>query len=143
MPIRERGLSLGYRSLSRSPGSCEIQICRMKRFATAIVLILTSSGIAQKKYNLIVGTYTNSCDSKGVYVFDFDPETAETTSHGRDTYRYLPVHQASAPSRRASPQLASEGARASSTNPSDEGLRPLADAIAGLRAGFERKRGKG
>ncbi|KQO22433.1 6-phosphogluconolactonase [Flavobacterium sp. Leaf82] len=27
---------------------------------------------AQNKFNLLVGTYTNTCDSKGIYVYDFD-----------------------------------------------------------------------
>lgn len=27
--------------------------------------------------NLIIGTYTNSCDSKGIYVYDFNTQTAE------------------------------------------------------------------
>lgn len=43
-----------------------------------VLLTMSISGIAQKKYNLLVGTYTNSCDSKGIYVFDYNPETAET-----------------------------------------------------------------
>ena len=40
-------------------------------FALAIVQ-------AQKsKQNLIIGTYTNSCESKGMYVYDFDSNTAD------------------------------------------------------------------
>jgi 6-phosphogluconolactonase len=31
----------------------------------------------QKNYNLIVGTYTNSCQSNGIYVYNFDTENAE------------------------------------------------------------------
>ena len=27
---------------------------------------------AQNKFNLLVGTYTNTCDSKGIYVYEFD-----------------------------------------------------------------------
>ena len=30
-----------------------------------------------KKLNLIVGTYTKSCDSKGIYVYEFDSKTAD------------------------------------------------------------------
>ncbi len=43
-----------------------------------MALTVCSLGIAQKKYNLLVGTYTNSCDSKGIYVYDFNPETADS-----------------------------------------------------------------
>jgi len=32
---------------------------------------------AQNKMNLIIGTYTNSCESKGIYVYDFSTETAD------------------------------------------------------------------
>ena len=31
----------------------------------------------QKNLNLIVGTYTNSCESDGIYVYDFNTETAD------------------------------------------------------------------
>jgi len=31
----------------------------------------------ENKFNLIVGTYTNSCDSKGIYVYDFDSNTGD------------------------------------------------------------------
>ena len=30
-----------------------------------------------EKLNLLIGTYTNSCDSKGIYVYDFDSKTGE------------------------------------------------------------------
>lgn len=29
----------------------------------------------EKKFNLVIGTYTKSCESKGIYVYDFDAET--------------------------------------------------------------------
>jgi 6-phosphogluconolactonase len=29
------------------------------------------------KFNLLIGTYTNKCDSKGIYVYEFDTKTAE------------------------------------------------------------------
>ncbi len=32
---------------------------------------------AQNKFNLLVGTYTNTCDSKGIYVYEFDANTGE------------------------------------------------------------------
>lgn len=31
----------------------------------------------EKKLNLIIGTYTNSCDSKGIYVYEFDSNTGD------------------------------------------------------------------
>jgi 6-phosphogluconolactonase len=31
----------------------------------------------ENKFNLIVGTYTNSCDSKGIYVYEFDSNTGD------------------------------------------------------------------
>lgn len=31
----------------------------------------------ENKLNLLIGTYTNSCESKGIYVYDFDVKTAE------------------------------------------------------------------
>ncbi|RZJ65615.1 MAG: lactonase family protein [Flavobacterium sp.] len=51
----------------------------MKRTSILLFSLLISSAMtAQKKYNLLIGTYTNSCESKGIYVFDYNPETAET-----------------------------------------------------------------
>lgn len=32
----------------------------------------------QKKFNLVIGTYTKGCDSKGIYVYDFNAETGDT-----------------------------------------------------------------
>ena len=32
---------------------------------------------AQSKFNLLVGTYTNTCDSKGIYVYEFNANTGE------------------------------------------------------------------
>jgi 6-phosphogluconolactonase len=49
----------------------------MKKIYTILLLIFALVTIqAQKnKYNLIIGTYTNSCESKGIYVYDFDSNT--------------------------------------------------------------------
>ena len=50
----------------------------MKNIYVALLIILITSVQAQnKKNNLVIGTYTNSCDSKGIYVYDFDSETAD------------------------------------------------------------------
>jgi 6-phosphogluconolactonase len=49
-----------------------------KTFITLLSFFLFTTVQAQKnKVNLIVGTYTNSCDSKGIYVYDFDVNTAD------------------------------------------------------------------
>jgi 6-phosphogluconolactonase len=32
---------------------------------------------AQNKFNLLVGTYTNTCESKGIYVYEFDVNSGE------------------------------------------------------------------
>jgi len=37
------------------------------------------SSKAQQNMNLLIGTYTHSCDSKGIYVYDFNTETAAFT----------------------------------------------------------------
>jgi 6-phosphogluconolactonase len=49
----------------------------MKKIYTILLLIFALATIqAQKnKHNLIIGTYTNSCESKGLYVYDFDSNT--------------------------------------------------------------------
>lgn len=40
------------------------------------VLVFSISTQAQKKFNLLVGTYTHSCKSDGIYVYEFNVETA-------------------------------------------------------------------
>ena len=35
-------------------------------------LFITSMNAQENKLNLLIGTYTNSCDSKGIYVYEFD-----------------------------------------------------------------------
>jgi 6-phosphogluconolactonase len=49
----------------------------MKQYFSFILLILTTATIQSQKsnHNLIIGTYTNSCESKGIYVYDFDSNT--------------------------------------------------------------------
>jgi 6-phosphogluconolactonase len=51
----------------------------MKNIVTILLSILALTTIqAQKnKLNLIVGTYTNSCESKGIYVYEFDSKTGD------------------------------------------------------------------
>lgn len=51
----------------------------MKKTVTIIlsILALTTMQAQKNKLNLIVGTYTKSCDSKGIYVYQFDSKTGE------------------------------------------------------------------
>jgi 6-phosphogluconolactonase len=32
---------------------------------------------AQNKFNLLIGTYTNTCQSNGIYVYEFDAASGE------------------------------------------------------------------
>jgi 6-phosphogluconolactonase len=49
----------------------------MKKYFSFFLLIfaLTTIQAQKSKQNLIIGTYTNSCESKGIYVYDFDSNT--------------------------------------------------------------------
>lgn len=50
-----------------------------KRVLIVLVFFFCISTQAQqKKYNLVIGTYTNSCESKGIYVYDFNTESGDT-----------------------------------------------------------------
>lgn len=40
-----------------------------------LIFILTSVQAQKNKFNLLIGTYTNSCESKGIYTYDFDINT--------------------------------------------------------------------
>jgi 6-phosphogluconolactonase len=45
-----------------------------------LLLLLAFNSLAQaqtKNFPLLIGTYTNSCDSKGIYVYDFDTNTGD------------------------------------------------------------------
>lgn len=42
-----------------------------------LILVSTTTFSQNNRSTLFVGTYTNSCDSKGIYVFDFDTQTAD------------------------------------------------------------------
>lgn len=50
---------------------------RKSVFQLLLSLFAISSYSQHRNQNLIVGTYTNSCDSQGIYVYDFNTETAE------------------------------------------------------------------
>lgn len=50
----------------------------MKNTLSLLLVLLVSLVQAQnQKLPLLVGTYTNSCDSKGIYVYDFDTNTGD------------------------------------------------------------------
>ena len=67
-----------------------------KELLIVFVLLFCISVEAQEsKMNLLIGTYTNSCESKGIYVYDFDVNTAEfnfkNVSSGIESPSYLTV----------------------------------------------------
>lgn len=47
------------------------------KFVKALALLSVMTATAQDNYNLIVGTYTNACQSKGIYVYDFNINTLD------------------------------------------------------------------
>jgi len=48
-------------------------------FAIVLLFFIFSNVQAQKnKLNLLIGTYTQSCDSKGIYVYEFDSKTGDS-----------------------------------------------------------------
>ncbi len=53
----------------------------MKNNILLLLSIITfATGTAQKSnYNLIIGTYTNTCVSKGIYIYDFNSQTGDFT----------------------------------------------------------------
>jgi 6-phosphogluconolactonase len=46
-------------------------------FYVLFIFALTTIQAQENKFNLIVGTYTKSCDSKGIYVYEFDSNTGD------------------------------------------------------------------
>ena len=51
----------------------------MKKDLLIVFIVLFCIGVQaqENKLNLLIGTYTNSCESKGIYVYDFDTNIAE------------------------------------------------------------------
>lgn len=51
----------------------------MKKIFTILLfnLALITIQAQENKFNLIVGTYTNTCDSNGIYVYEFDSNTGD------------------------------------------------------------------
>ncbi len=63
-----------------------IEIMKIKFVQLAICFAIFSLHAQKTNYNLLVGTYTKNCDSKGIYVYDFDSETANfKTKNSSDT----------------------------------------------------------
>lgn len=49
-----------------------------KQYFTLFLLLICTMGQAQKdKFNLLIGTYTTRCESKGIYVYEFDSKTGD------------------------------------------------------------------
>lgn len=52
----------------------------MNRFLTIVTILFSTLAQAQQKeVNLFVGTYSKTCDSKGIYLYKFNTETGEAT----------------------------------------------------------------
>ena len=53
----------------------------MKKIYIILISIFAFSLVQaqQNKFNLVVGTYTTPCESKGIYVYDFDSNTGNVT----------------------------------------------------------------
>jgi 6-phosphogluconolactonase len=69
-----------------------------KQYCTFFLLLFFSIGQAQKdKFNLLIGTYTTACDSKGIYVYEFDSKTGnfsfKNASENSVNPSYLSVSQ--------------------------------------------------
>ena len=64
--------------MPRKDGLKQIKKHNMKKLFTILLSIFALTIQAQeKKFNLIIGTYTKNCDSKGIYVYEFDSKTGD------------------------------------------------------------------
>lgn len=54
----------------------------MMRTAVLLILLAFMTSNAQDNYNLVIGTYTKECDSKGIYVYDFNAVTGDAKLKG-------------------------------------------------------------
>jgi len=60
-----------------------VKILKMIKFAALLTAIFSLTTQAQDNHhNLVIGTYTNSCESDGMYVYDFNTDTGETQLKG-------------------------------------------------------------
>ncbi|WP_417941880.1 lactonase family protein [Flavobacterium sp. RS13.1] len=66
-----------------------------KMFLVLFSALAVTASKAQNKFNLLVGTYTNTCDSKGIYVYEFDANSGDfklkKSSEGVVSPSYLSV----------------------------------------------------
>lgn len=53
----------------------KFQIMNKKYSTLFLLLIFTMVQAQNDKFNLLIGTYTNGCESKGIYVYEFDTNT--------------------------------------------------------------------
>ncbi|KFF05953.1 lactonase family protein [Flavobacterium reichenbachii] len=70
----------------------------MKRLYMLLFSAVTFTTVqAQSKFNLLVGTYTNTCASKGIYIYEFDAAsgnfTLKNTTEGVISPSYLSVSE--------------------------------------------------
>lgn len=55
----------------------KIQIMKKIAFLACTVFLFPNAEAQQNHCNLLIGTYTNACKSEGIYVYDFNTETAD------------------------------------------------------------------
>lgn len=67
----------------------------MMKLAGLLILFGLMAANAQDNYNLVIGTYTNTCESKGIYVYDFNAATGDfkhkSSTENVDSPSYLTV----------------------------------------------------
>jgi 6-phosphogluconolactonase len=52
------------------------------KLAGLLILLGVMNATAQDNYNLVIGTYTDTCQSKGIYVYDFNVATGDFKPKG-------------------------------------------------------------
>lgn len=66
-----------------------------KMYLVLFSALAVTASKAQNKFNLLVGTYTNTCESKGIYVYEFDANSGDfklkKSSEGVVSPSYLSV----------------------------------------------------
>ncbi|AWG26693.1 lactonase family protein [Flavobacterium kingsejongi] len=83
----------------------------------------------QQHYNLLVGTYTNTCESKGIYVYDFDTKTGDFRLKNTSPQTINPSYLALSPEATLVYSVNEEGAKSTvsafSFNPADGAMKYL------------------
>jgi 6-phosphogluconolactonase len=62
--------------MNKNPGNIRILITMI--LSLIVVNLVHGQGSNSKSYNLLIGTYTTSPESDGLYVYDFDSQTGDT-----------------------------------------------------------------